>query len=254
LSGGKTAGVFARRCGSRRAGRDGRLELVRATDRPAREAPHFAISHPTDPTHVIAVLVAATHRAAASGTVIGHVGVGSRLRGNDVLEDGRAPGMAGGALAMSHRASPPCASPDLIRRPGDRRAFQLNNRVAPHLARGSRRAGRDGIWDWSGHPIARRGRLRISRFHTHTGPTHVIAVPVAATHQPAPCGTVIGHVGVGSCLSGNDVSGGWLRAGMANGALAVSQHRTPKGPRRTRSGAREIAGRFRRTIALRRNL
>jgi len=39
---------------------------------------------PHHPTHVIAALVAATHQPASSGTVIGHVGVVSRPRGNDV--------------------------------------------------------------------------------------------------------------------------------------------------------------------------
>jgi len=38
----------------------------------------------TDPTHVIAALVAATHHAASSGPTIGRMGMDSRLRGNDV--------------------------------------------------------------------------------------------------------------------------------------------------------------------------
>jgi len=67
------------------------LGLVLVPDRPAWQAPHFAILHPTDPTHVIAAPVAATHRAAPSGAVIGHVGVGRRdRRGDDVWGDGRA--------------------------------------------------------------------------------------------------------------------------------------------------------------------
>jgi len=38
----------------------------------------------TDPTHVIAALVAATYHAASSGIAISHVVMDSRLRGNDV--------------------------------------------------------------------------------------------------------------------------------------------------------------------------
>jgi len=72
--------------------------------------------------------------------------------------------MESGALAVSHRHPAQDASPDLIRRPGDRRAIRSNNRAASHPAGGSRLAGRDGIWDWSGRPIAWRGRLRLSRF------------------------------------------------------------------------------------------
>jgi len=61
-------------------------------------------------------------------------------------------------------------------------------------------------------PVARRGTLPISRFHTHADPTHVIAVLVAATHRAAASGAVIDYVGVVSRLRGNDVLGdGWSR-------------------------------------------
>jgi len=76
------------------------LGLVRVPDRLAWQAPHFAILNPTDPTHVIAVLVAATHQPAPSGAAIGRVGVGSRMRGNDVLGGWSGSKMAGCALAI----------------------------------------------------------------------------------------------------------------------------------------------------------
>jgi len=56
--------------------------------RPPWGPPQFPILRPHHPTHVIAVFVAATHRAVPSGAVIGHVGMVSRLRGNDVRGDG----------------------------------------------------------------------------------------------------------------------------------------------------------------------
>jgi len=86
--------------------------------------------------------------------------VGSRLRGKDVKGEWSGPGMEGGTLAMSHRHPTQGAALDLIRRPGDRRAFRLNNREAPHPACGCRFKPDRAHRSWRESPIVARGTLR----------------------------------------------------------------------------------------------
>jgi len=73
---------------------------VRVPNRPPWGPPQVPIFHSRAPTHVIAVLVAATHQPAPSGTGIGRVRVDSRLRGNDVWGDGGNPELVSCTLAM----------------------------------------------------------------------------------------------------------------------------------------------------------
>jgi len=86
--------------------------------------------------------------------------------------------MADDALAMSRCHPTRGASTDLIRRPGDRRATRRTIAIgcACHVNPGSQAGTAE--WSWSGRSMAHRGRFRISRFHTRSSPTHVIAAPV----------------------------------------------------------------------------
>jgi len=101
------------------------IGVVTAPRHPARRAPHPMTLPARSPTHVIAVPVAATHRAAACRNAIGCVGVGARPRGHDVWGDGWAPDWQAARLPFQ-TALPPCASPNLIRRPEDRRTRRLH--------------------------------------------------------------------------------------------------------------------------------
>jgi len=200
-----------------RAGRDYQRAQLRAAAGSTCTA-----SAPRSPSIHVSPAQVGTRQPDPSGTGIGRVAVRSRLRGNDVLEDGRAENSERCARHATPPSPPLClAGPD----PAPRRSKGIpggqSRSGAPVMWIPARGPGRHlGFGEWSNRFVqALQERNATTALHT----THVIAAPVAATHRAASSGTGIGRVGVGSRMRGNDV----LEVGRAGNGKRCARHVTP---------------------------